>query len=171
MSYQEENLRDKIESTCKGKNTLPDALTKLIAFEPTQEATLQGSFELHWFPDDILARFIIDAKMRARFAVFGKSADGYPYALWLDDTDTQRIIKLNSGDSATYLAHNIIDFIILLSMGHFEEGDTNPNFQPWIEETFSIKIPNTDAALLSGIKEKDAEFNIWMNKNCEGFVL
>jgi hypothetical protein len=171
MSYQEENLKEKIASTCKGKNTMPETLEKLVDFEPTQEATLQGSFELHWFDDEVLSRFIVDPKMRERFAVFGKSADGYPYALWLDDNNMQRVIKLNSGDSASYLADSIMDFMILLSMGYFEEGDKNPNFQPWIEETFKIKIPKTDTELLLNIKEKDAEYQIWMNKNCDGFLL
>jgi hypothetical protein len=169
MSYQEENLKEKIESTCKGKNTMPDALIKLVAFEPRQENCLQGTFELHWFDDEVLSRFIIDAKMRERFAVFGKSANGYPYALWLDDNDEQRVIKLNSGDSATYLADNIMDFILLLSMGHFEEGDKNENFQPWIEIFFGIKVPTTDKELLKDIDVKNKVFQDWMHKNCEGF--
>jgi hypothetical protein len=116
-----------------------------------------------------LSRFIVDAKMRERFVVFGKSSDGYPYALWLDDKDEQRVIKIHSGDYATYLADNFMDFMILLSMGHFEEGDKNESFQPWIERTFSIRIPPTDKELLKNIDEKDKFFQDWMHKNCMGF--
>lgn len=127
--YQEENLREKIAGTCQGKNTIPDALLKLIDFEASQEDPIQGYFELHWFPDDVLARFIDDPKLRERFAVFGKSADGYPYALWLDDNDVQRVIYLSSGQGAYYYADSFMDFMLLLSMGHFEqEGEKNPNF-------------------------------------------
>jgi hypothetical protein len=169
MNYQEENLKEKIESSCKGLNKMPDALVKLIAFEPTQENNLQGLFELHWFDDEVLSRLIKDAKMRERFAVFGKRADGYPYALWLDDENIQRVIRFHSGDSAIYLANSFMDFMVLLSMGHFEEGEKNINFQPWIEKTFEIKIPESDTQLIKNVKEKNELFIKWMHENCKGF--
>ncbi len=168
--YQEENLKEKIKSTCKGKNKMPSALTKLIKFEASQEAPLQGYFELHWFDDEVLSRFITDAKMRERFAVFGKSADGYPYALWLDDDNVQRVIKIHSGDYATYLADNFVDFLLLLSMGHFEEeGEKNPNFQPWITKNLGIAIPETDTDLLKNKAANNEKFMAWMHEHCEGF--
>ena len=170
MAYQEENLKEKIESTCKGKNTMPAELTELIKFEATQEAPLQGYFELHWFDAEVLSNFIKDPKMQERFAVFGKAADGYPYALWLDDNDVQRVVRFYSGDCANYLADSFMDFMLLLSMGHFEEeGEKNVNFQPWIEKTFGIEIPKTDTELMKYIKTNDEAFVKWMHANCEGF--
>ena len=150
---------------------MPAELVELIKFEASQEDCLQGSFELHWFDDEVLSNFIIDAKMRERFAVFGKSADGYPYALWLDDDNIQRVVYFMSGDSANYLADSFRDFKILLSMGHFEEGEKNPNFQPWIEKTFEIEISKNDTDLLVDIEKKKKAFNEWMHKNCEGYLL
>jgi hypothetical protein len=168
--YQEENLKEKITATCQGKNTMPDALGKLIEFEATQENPIQGYFELHWFPDDVLERFIKEPKMRERFAVFGKSADGYPYALWLDDNDVQRVVYFMGSDSAYYYADSLQDFMILLSMGHFEESEEkNPNFRPWIEGTFGITIPESEADLLKDIEKKRKVFDMWMHKNCEGY--
>lgn len=169
MAYQEENLKEKIESTCKGKNTMPAELVELIKFEATQEECLQGNFELHWFDDEVLSRFIVDAKMRERFAVFGKTSDGYPYLLWLDDDNVQRVVVFYTGDYAVYLADSFRDFIVLLSMGHFEEGEKNINFQPWIEKTFDIKIPESDKEFLQDNVAKNEEFIKWMHTNCEGF--
>jgi hypothetical protein len=167
--YQEENLREKIEATCQGKNIMPEALVKLIEFEATQENPIQGYFELHWFPDDVLGRFIKDPKMRERFAVFGKSADGYPYALWLDDDNMQRVVYL-MGDGAYYYADSFMDFIVLLSMGHFEEmGEKNPHFQPWISSTFGISIPESDAELIKNKEANNLAFQKWMHERCEGY--
>ncbi len=148
---------------------MPVELIELIKFEATQEAPLQGYFELHWFDDEVLSRFIKEADMRKRFAVFGKSADGYPYALWLDDDNEQRVVYFMAGNSAYYLADSFKDFIILLSMGHFEEGERNPNFQPWIEKIFEAKIPASDEELMKDRKAKDKRFTEWMHANCEGF--
>ena len=63
--YQEENLKEKIESTCKGKNTMPAELIELIKFEASQEDSIQGYFELHWFDDEMLTKFIRDLKFRS----------------------------------------------------------------------------------------------------------
>jgi hypothetical protein len=118
----------------------------------------------------VLERFIKESKMRERFAVFGKSADGYPYALWLDDTDVQRVVYFMGSDSAYYYADSFMDFMILLSMGHFEEAEEkNANFQPWIENTFGITIPETDADLLKNNEENSVAFQKWMHEHCEGY--
>ena len=55
---------------------MPAELTELIKFEATQEASIQGYFELHWFDAEVLSNFIKDPKMQERFVVFGKAADG-----------------------------------------------------------------------------------------------
>jgi hypothetical protein len=151
------------------ENTMPLALESLIEFEASQENPIQGLFELHWFPEDVLERFIVSREMRKRFSVFGKTADGYPYLLWLDDTDVQKVVCFNTGDYAVYLADSFIDFMILLSMGHFEEGDKNPNFKPWIEKTLGITIPDSDIDLMKNKEANNLDFQKWMHKHCEGF--
>ena len=143
----------------------------------------------HWFgheKTDVLNRLCVFART---------GGDGSMAAFWLDDEGTQKIVHLGSGSGSTLvcvLADDPVDFLRLLAIGYDEicrndyfskppnvdnvEGDMfvhlNTDFQNWVRDTFSVRIPETATEIVKHPSEmRDTDscdlFFRWVEKNLE----
>lgn len=129
-----------------------------------------------------------------RVCVFAQTgSDGSMAAFWLDDVGNQKIVHLGSGSGSTLvcvLADNAVDFLRLLAIGYAEicwkedllappnSGDPaffvhpNTKFRHWVENAFSVTIPETAAEIVKFPSEMDDTDSLdpfwrWVEENSE----
>ena len=110
---------------------------------------------------------------QARLWVFARTgADGSSAALWVDDHEQQHVVHLGSGSGSTMacvLATDPVDFLRLLAIGYdeicwpediavrpdeTESGSLiNPTFRRWVEDTFSVEIPDRGTNIVRHLAE------------------
>jgi hypothetical protein len=161
------SLTDKVKAGFPESIEFPAILSQLCYWleQENSDKPLSGYFELFEGNRAIAISAWIDQEaIQEKLGIFGMSADGGLYCIWLQDNGKESVIYLGSGQNATVLARNIEDFILLLAVGYNdicfadvtqppEAGSlVNPEFQVWVRQALDAEIPVTGQEIVETAK-------------------
>mgnify|MGYP000495302089 CR=1 FL=1 len=161
--------------------TIPDELELLVNWTQQNGYPISGCFELRADDGDTMFYWFGFRDVESRLGQFGAGADGSLYCIWDDGKGNFPIVHMGSeGDENKILANCFIDFLRLLAIGYEEIGfedmseppevnDSNPKFQSWVTNTFSVSIPKCGSEITDQAQTNGQDFNVWINKVIEKY--
>ncbi len=164
-------MKNEIKKGFPSSITFPAELGILCDWLAENRYPISGYFELRADDGEAIYWWFRSHAADDRLAPFGAGADGSLYCIWKQNDGREPIVHLGSeGDALMVLAADMKEFITLLAIGYGEIGfedlsvppqeeeDINPNFQKWVEDTFSVKIPATGEEIVDRATKKHEDF-------------
>ncbi len=158
---------------------LPRAVRALCDYLDVHGYPIVGGFEIcNEGAEALESWFRGDPEMISKLGVFGNSATGSNYAVWLiegDDPDAAPVVLLESEGRNATLARNAAEFCRLLGVGHDDvslDDMTRPpeevvegldDYRAWLQQTLGLTPPALGAEITDEAQAKSPDFAAWVD--------